>query len=69
MFVSNLLLSGLLLLSPSPSDQPLQRVQMRLVTDEADAVLVILGRDAWFKRIRPLLKAREIIFADLRIPK
>jgi len=42
---------------------------MRLVTDEADAVLVILGRDAWFKRIRPLLKAREIIFADLRIPK
>ena len=44
MFVSNLLLSGLLLLSPSPSDQPLQRVQIRLVTDEADAVLVILGK-------------------------
>jgi len=37
-------MSGLLLLAPNPSDQPLQRVQIRLVTDEADAVLAILAK-------------------------
>jgi Putative zinc dependent peptidase (DUF5700) len=46
MLASHLLFVALLLPSPNVTDDPSQRVQVRLVTDEADAVLAILSKQA-----------------------